>query len=136
MDTDTTYDDLNVLEVVDTGRRRRFSATAKRQIVEESYSSEDSVTTVARRHGIFPAQLFSWRKLAREGAYGIWNGKSAGTGFVPVRIVEKGSQQRPVQKHMRQGQFEIICANGRRVIADSDVDIDILVRLIRGLESL
>ncbi|WP_158295736.1 transposase [Brucella pecoris] len=58
MDTDTTYDDLNVLEVVDTGRRRRFSATAKRQIVEESYSSEDSVTTVARRHSIFPAQLF------------------------------------------------------------------------------
>ncbi len=136
MSSDTTYNELNVLEIVGTGRRRRFSATAKRQIVEESYSCGDSVTTVARRHGLFPAQLFSWRKLAREGAFGVWHGENSATGFIPVRIEETAPQCQSAPQDPCRGQFEVICANGRRVIVDHGVNIDILVRLIRGLESL
>lgn len=74
MDTTTTKNDFKLLEIVDTGRRRRFSAEAKRQIVQESFVSGDAVSAVARRHGLFPAQLFAWRRAAREGAFGIWNG--------------------------------------------------------------
>ena len=136
MSSDTTYNELNVLEIVGTGRRRRFSVTAKRQIVEESYSCGDSVTTVARRHGLFPAQLFSWRKLAREGAFGIWHGENSATGFIPVRIEASAPQCQPAPQDACRGRCEVICANGRRVIVDNGVDIDLLVRLIRGLESL
>ncbi|NKE74180.1 transposase [Ochrobactrum sp. MC-1LL] len=136
MSSDTTYTELNVLEIVGTGRRRRFSVTAKRQIVEESYSCGDSVTTVARRHGLFPAQLFSWRKLAREGAFGNWHGENSATGFIPVRIEAAAPQCQSTPQDACRGRFEVICTNGRRVIVDNGVDIDLLVRLIRGLESL
>jgi len=48
-----------------TGRRRSFTAAEKAAIVAESYAGEDSVCGVARRHGLTPRQLFTWRRLAR-----------------------------------------------------------------------
>ncbi|WP_234838219.1 transposase [Sinorhizobium medicae] len=40
------------MEIVDSGRRRRFSNEAKLAIVAESYSAPRLVTSIARRHGI------------------------------------------------------------------------------------
>jgi transposase len=48
------------------GRRREWGEDEKRQIVEESHSSDLSVCAVARRHGLSPSQLFAWRRAARE----------------------------------------------------------------------
>jgi transposase len=49
-----------------SGRRRDWSEEEKALIVEESYSFKQSVRAVARRHGLSPSQLFSWRRIARE----------------------------------------------------------------------
>jgi len=49
-------------------RRRRWSAVEKVAIVAETYEPGMTVSLVARRHGIAPNQLFTWRKLARQGA--------------------------------------------------------------------
>ncbi len=57
------------MEIVDSGRRCRFSNEAKLAIVAESYSAPRQVTT-ARRHGITRFQLNDWRKAAREGPLG------------------------------------------------------------------
>lgn len=40
------------LEIIDSGRRRRFSKEMKLQIVAESYSEPGLCATTARRHGI------------------------------------------------------------------------------------
>ena len=48
------------------GRRRNWSADVKAAIVAESYLVSGSVCSVARRHGLTPSQLFTWRRLARE----------------------------------------------------------------------
>jgi hypothetical protein len=40
------------MEIVDSGRRRRFSKEAKLAIVAESYSAPRQVTVTARRHGM------------------------------------------------------------------------------------
>ena len=48
------------------GRRRRFSEAEKATIVAESYEDEISVCGVARRHGLSPSQLFTWRRQARS----------------------------------------------------------------------
>ena len=40
----------------------------KERIVTESYSGHDSVSRIARRHGLLPQQLFSWRREARRTA--------------------------------------------------------------------
>lgn len=48
------------------GRRRDWSDEEKRQIVAESHSGEMSVSAVARRHGLSPGQLFTWRRQSRS----------------------------------------------------------------------
>ena len=49
-------------------RRRRWSATEKLSMVAETYEAGATVSLVARRHGVAPNQLFTWRKLASQGA--------------------------------------------------------------------
>ena len=49
-------------------RRRRWSAEEKAAIVQETYASGMSVSLVARRHGIAPNQLFTWRRLYASGS--------------------------------------------------------------------
>src|SRR5207247_9034880 len=73
------------------GRRRSWTAEQKLQIISESYADGETVSAVARRHGLTPQQLFGWRRAARPLAV-------TGTGevrpaFAPV-IVE-GAASRP-----------------------------------------
>ena len=52
--------------ITGTGRRRRFSNDDKARIVEETLVPGAVVSTVARRHGLTPQQLFGWRRQARQ----------------------------------------------------------------------
>jgi transposase len=64
---------------------RRFRSTQeRREIVEETYKTGESVSRVARSHGINANQVFHWRKQYREGWFDEGRGKSAA--LVPVRI--------------------------------------------------
>jgi transposase len=47
------------------GHRRSWSAAEKAAIVAESYAAGETVCAVARRHGLTPQQLFTWRRVAR-----------------------------------------------------------------------
>jgi transposase len=49
------------------GRRRRWSAEEKVQIVAETLAPEARVSEVARRWQICPQQVFGWRRQARIG---------------------------------------------------------------------
>src|SRR4029077_15109005 len=86
--TDTRH--ISRLEIVDTGRRRRWSAAEKLRIVAESFSAPRRASATARRHGISNQLLFAWRKAYRE----VW--LSDIPGFVPAMIVpeqpEKGTE--------------------------------------------
>ncbi len=137
MDSHTTKNDFKLLEIVDTGRRRRFSMDTKRRIVEESFVSGESVSAVARRHGLLPAQLFAWRRAAREGRYGTWRGTGAAAEFVEAHVVP--ALQHPDRRRAvghGNSRMEVVSANGRRVVVDCDVDVDTLLRIIRALETL
>lgn len=48
------------------GKRRDWPPEVKASIVAESYSGMESVSAVARRHGLVPSQLFTWRRQLRE----------------------------------------------------------------------
>lgn len=48
------------------GKRRDWSPEVKVSIVAESYSGQESVSAVARRHGMIPSQLFTWRRELRK----------------------------------------------------------------------
>ena len=53
--------------ITDGGRRRRWSATEKLRIVEETLDERTSISVVARRNGVAPNLLYRWRRLMLEG---------------------------------------------------------------------
>src|SRR5215472_14658271 len=57
-------------------RRRRWSEEQKRAIVAESFAPGETVSEVARRADICPAQIYRWRQELR----------AAVQGFAPVLI--------------------------------------------------
>ena len=55
------------LEVITgTGRRRQFTQDFKARVVEESLALGAVVSEIARRHGLTPQQVFTWRRQARQ----------------------------------------------------------------------
>ena len=62
------------VEVIDPPRpkrRRRYSAEDKRRIVEETRVPGQSVSSVSRRFGVSPSQVFKWRRLVEEGTMSV-----------------------------------------------------------------
>ena len=127
MDIITDSHQISRLEVVDTGRRRRWTDEEKLRIVAESLAEPRAASATARRHGISRQQIFTWRRLHREGRLGGM------AGFVPATITAQPPAQAvgPVG-----GRVEIVSANGRRIIVDHGADIGAVLRLVRGLEAL
>ena len=58
--------EVEVIEPARPGRRRRFTEEEKRKIVEETAVPGQSVSSVSRRYGVSPSQVFnggdSWTK--------------------------------------------------------------------------
>ena len=63
------------------GHRRAWPAELKARIVAESCGAGETVSAVARRHGLTVQQLFAWRRAARR--VGVPS-EAAGPSFVPV----------------------------------------------------
>ena len=74
-------------------RRRRWTASEKDRIVEETFEPGMTVSLVARRHGVAPNQLFTWRRLVVEGAL-----TAAGSG----EQVVPASDYRALQSQVRE----------------------------------
>src|SRR5215472_8342453 len=63
-------------------RRRRWTASEKVRIVEETFEPGMTVSLVARRHGVAPNQLFTWRRLVAQGALtAAGSGEEVGVGL-------------------------------------------------------
>jgi transposase len=109
------------LEVVELGRRRRWTSEAKLRIVEESFVGHRQASATARRYGISNALLFGWRKAYRAGRL-----SGAGDGsFVPAVMVAE-----PLSLG---GRLEIVTRNGYRIIVDATVDEAVLLKVLAVL---
>ena len=129
-----------MVEIVTVERRRRWSAEDKRRIVAETLGPDSSVNAVAKRHGLHPGQVFSWRRAFRDEARdrGGVRGRAA---FAPV-VVEEPPEDRPrlpappgIKATSSSGRIEIILGRGRRVVVGPDVDAAALRRVLDALES-
>ena len=130
-----TVNSVSRLEIVERGGRRHFTDEAKLKIVAESYSAPRLGSATARKYGITRCLLNAWRNAARAGRFG----PTSIEGFVPAVIapqeaVVPAAPATPMMSAV--SRMEIVAANGRRVIVDGGVEIDVLVRIIRGLETL
>ena len=117
------------LEVVNSGRRRRWSFEEKLRIVEESFRGDRQVSATARRHDISRSLLGRWRRAFREGRLGL---PETPAGLVPAVVrseVLKADHDRP----SRNGQMEIVIQDGGRIVVGADVDGDALARVLKAL---
>jgi transposase len=132
MDIDSDSHRVRRLEVVETGRRRRWTGSEKLRIVQESLSRPRLASATARRHGISRQLLLNWRKAWREGRLGE---EVTATSFVPAVVTPEceAAGDRRVPQDER---IEIVTANGRRVVVGPGLDVAALVRIVRGLEQL
>jgi transposase len=127
----TPISKVSRLEVVSTGARRRWTLEEKQRIVAESYGGPRLVSVTARRNGLSASQLFTWRRLAREGRLR----GDAVPALVPVEITSTLASAStcapqppsPPAQHTKAGIIEIELA-GCRVRVDRDVDAGALQR--------
>ena len=114
------------LEVITgTGRRRRFSKDDKAGIIEETLAPGAVVSEVARRHGLTPQQLLSWRRQARLPAAA--SADTAAPLFVPA-VVEAPLPKRAVRRRGRNRTRQ-----AGRTSGTIEVEIDgVTVRVGRG----
>jgi transposase len=120
------------LEIVDTGRRRRWSEAEKQRIIEESFSGRRLVSATARAHGISRSLLTTWRRLYREGRLG----QAEAVSFGPVLVAATPLAAAAVlgSPEPRIERIEILLMNGRRLLVGMDVDAAALARVVSVLE--
>lgn len=128
MASHTHSDQVQRLDVVETGRRRRWSEDEKLRIVAESLSGPRLVSATARRYGISPSLLYTWRRAFRAERIGS---EDLAHGFVPAMIIP---ETRPDSGACPTGRMEIVVAKGRRIIVDAGVDAAALARVIAVLD--
>lgn len=60
-------DDQRIEVITGAARRRRWTTEERLHIVDETLRSGESISIVARRHGVAPNLLYRWRRLMTEG---------------------------------------------------------------------
>jgi len=83
-------DDYQRIELITaTVRRRRWTTEQKLQIIEESFEPGETVSSVARRHGVAPNLLYRWRRLMSEGGVTAVGSDEPVIGSSEVRKLEE-----------------------------------------------
>ena len=131
MDSHKRSTEVERLEVIETGRRRRWSDDEKLRIVLESLQTPRAISSTARRHGISRSLLVTWRRSFRP------EPTCAGAqqaGFVPVMVVAAAETAPTIDAAPASGRMVIVVGKDRRVIVDSSVDATALARVLQVLE--
>ena len=120
MDSDKRGDQVRRLEVVDTGRRRRWTEDEKLKIVLESLRAPRQVSATARRYGISRTLLLQWRRSFRVDQKGAAEQQ---IGFVPAMVVPQSEAEVPAPAGLAGGgAIEIEFATGARMRITGAVD--------------
>jgi transposase len=127
VDRHTDTPQVQRLEVIETGRRRRWTPEAKLRIVEESYAGARVASATARRHGISGSLLFAWRKAFREGRLT----EQEEPGFAPAVIL---AEMVPASAPPTSGRIEVVTRTGYRLMVEGVVDGQALARVLDVLE--
>lgn len=87
MDSHRHSAQIGRLEVVETGRRRRWSEDEKLKIILESLQAPRQVSATARRYGISRTLLLQWRRIFRA--------EQKDAGFAPAIVASESRMSLP-----------------------------------------
>ena len=117
---------LRRMEVITgAGTRRRWSTDEKARILEEAMAPGAVVSQVARRHGMSPQHLFTWRRQAKQHAA---EGQPA---FVPVTLATDPPHPAPRNEAVIE-----IAISGALIRVPPGADARMLAVILRALKSL
>src|SRR5215207_879976 len=114
-------------EITGTGGRRLWSADEKARILEEAMAPGTVVSKVARRNGLSPQHLFTWRRQAKCEA------DNHPLAFTPVVVAPDTPQSTPPAS--REAVIEIAVA-GAVIRVPSGADGATLALVLQALKSL
>ena len=113
------------------GRRRSWSDEDKSRIIAESHVQGETVSAVARRHGMTAQQLFAWRRASRR--------KSDEALFVPLVVeqreaapVAKPSEWQPAMVRPHVVELDI---DGASVWIWREAPVDMVTAIIGALKA-
>jgi transposase len=66
--TDNRIDLENAQLMTEVQQRRRWTFIQKLRVAQEASAPGTSVSSIARKYGMAPSQLFRWRKILLEGS--------------------------------------------------------------------
>ncbi|MGI4766360.1 MAG: IS66-like element accessory protein TnpA [Janthinobacterium lividum] len=125
------------LEIVEMGRRRRWSEEEKFRIVMESLAAPRMASSTARRHWISRFQLLAWRRALKIERVVV----APAPAFVPAVVVpdpcpsaKAGAPRKRGQRKAAPGRIVIEVGRGRRVVVEGFVDADALARVLDVLD--
>jgi transposase len=133
MDRHTHSAQVERLEVVETGRRRRWSEEEKLKIVLESLQAPRQVSATARQHGISRTQLLQWRRSFRAKQMGAAEQQ---IGFIPAMVVPEAVAGPAVSAPAGlagSGAIDIELASGARMRITGAVDAATLTAAVAAL---
>ncbi|NBZ90120.1 IS66-like element accessory protein TnpA [Stagnihabitans tardus] len=135
MDDSKFRSQIEVLSVVDKGRRREWTDSEKVRIVEESLRGFRQCSATARRHGISRALLTRWRRDFRAGQLASERRPQ----FLAVEVASEMSAKSVPPSVLGSGadrgdRIEITLGNGRKLAVGVTIDPMVLARLVQVLD--
>jgi transposase len=130
MDSDKRSAQVERLQVVDTGRRRRWSEEEKLKIVVESFQGPRQVAATARRYGLSRSLLLRWRRSFHPEPK-----DATGTqfSFVPAKLIPDPEVTPDPIRPASSGAIEIEFAAGARMRITGAVDASTLKAAVAAL---
>jgi transposase len=130
MDGDKRSAQVERLEVVEIGRRRRWSEDEKLRIVLESSQAPRQVAATARRYGVSRSLLLRWRRSFRPEPK---DATGQQMGFVPAMVVPESRAMPGPVGPVSSGAIEIEFAAGVRMRITGAVDAATLKAVVAAL---
>jgi len=130
MDSDKHSAQVERLEVVEMGRRRRWSEDEKLRIVLESLQAPRQISATARRHGVSRSLLLKWRRSFRA-EHTDTSGRQIG--FVPATVIAESEPRIPASVPAGGGTIEVEFASGARMRITGAVDAATVTTAIAAL---
>lgn len=135
MDDPKFRSQIEVLSVVDKGRRRDWTDAEKVRIVEESLRGYRQCAATARRYEISRALLTRWRRDFRSGHL-VADGRPQ---FMAVQVASDAANSAARQPQESptssiNDRVEITLASGRKLAVGATIDPMMLGRLVQVLD--
>ncbi|WP_445177230.1 IS66-like element accessory protein TnpA [Rhizorhapis sp. SPR117] len=114
------------LDVIESSRgKRHWTPEARARIIAESLEPGANVSAVARRHGLYPQQLYTWRRGLRERAEAM--------SFVPA-MVERDAGVLPGRPPQSVGGQIVIETGNLTIRVPDDVSADHIERVLLAVQ--